>query len=256
MLNNNHFPLKLKSIKLSLLGLGLVCLLASLYPLYGQTTDNEIPQEEEEDDEKIFYSDLQSTAAKDSTTDSTADVEYGPWGCQFTLQPFSVTCGSEEIIPPPPDIIKEQVEILDFLRGRKQKLDTRELTIVDREKGLSALESRIEQKINEVARINQNIEKMRQEKAITDTETLRQLVSYYEKIPAENAAVFFNQMDQQTSTMILTRMKSRKAAALLANLSPEVAVSITEYVAKIAENREAYLSLPKYDDLPVNPGSN
>lgn len=201
--------------------------------------------------ENMTFSELASTVddpAKQTTDkNETADVQYTPWGCRFTLQPLDVKCGKEKIIPPAPDILKEQAELLDFLRNGKAKLDSRESEILAREKELSGLEKRVEQKINEISKINEEINQTRLQQATKETETLKQLVGYYEKIPPENAAIIFNQMDQQTATMILTRMSSRQAAAVLANLDPQVAIRITEYAASISKNREEYLNFSNYN---------
>ena len=207
----------------------------------GQTTST--PEVSDEND--IFFSELTSP---DSPDDKPAEVSYGPWGCHFTLRPLDLWCGAEEIVPPPPDILREQAEILDFLRGRKERLDAREKEMVEKAKELASLEQRIEQKINEVRLINDEIDQTYRQKAEQDAEALTQLVSYYEKMPPDNAALFFNTMDRQTAIMIITRMSARRAAAILAILEPEVAVELTESIAKITVNREQYSNLPQFSE--------
>ncbi len=183
-------------------------------------------------------------------TDATTAVSYGPWGCNFTLQPLDFNCGKPVIPPSKPDVLKEQEVILEFLRNKRDELNAKSLSINQKETEVAALEKRVESKIDELRELNNKIEKERLSEAELQTANLGKIVSYYEKIPAENAAPFFAAMNAQTAAMILTRMNPRRVAAILTELEPAKAASLTEDIAKIKSNREAYLNLT--NNLPNN----
>jgi len=186
-----------------------------------------------------------NTTAMNNTQDSTAEEPFVEgWQCKFNYKPLFFNCGKME--KPLPKVItpalKAEREILNYLSGKKAQLDARENSLIDKEKELASVEKRVERKLEDYKNALQAMEENRKKQQDAESASFKTLVSYYEKIPPENAAVFINQLDEQTATMLLTRMTPRKASSILGILDPAVAVKLTEKIAKIKENRDAYLS--------------
>lgn len=194
--------------------------------------------------------DASAGAFLNANRDATAApaVELGDenlgWQCKFNYKPWLFDCSKIEKPKPPvvTDSQKAEKEILDYLTLKKSELDFREETLRNREKELSGLEKRIELKLNEVNKWNTDVEQERKKKQQEDMTNLKSLVSYYEKMAPENAAAVFNQLDEQTAAKLLTSMNARKSSAIMALLDPRVSVRLTERIAAIRQNREAFMT--------------
>lgn len=131
-----------------------------------------------------------------------------------------------------------ELKILTALRAREEELKRKEQLHDQKAKELKNLSQRIEQKLDQMRSLAKKIEEERQRRQNLDERDITRMVDYYEKMAPENTAIFFNQMDRQTATHIIMRMKPRTASAVMQLLDPEVAVDITERVTRFKANRE------------------
>ncbi|WPZ34158.1 hypothetical protein T8K17_23360 [Thalassobaculum sp. OXR-137] len=130
---------------------------------------------------------------------------------------------------------KSQIELLQSLADRRQELEAREQTIVQREGLLAAAEHRIDQKIGELNGIKAEIEDLIRKYDKQEEEQLASLVKIYETMKAKDAAKIFDALDMDILLQVIERMKASKTAPVLAAMTPERAKEVT---ARIAERRK------------------
>lgn len=130
---------------------------------------------------------------------------------------------------------KSQIELLQSLADRRQELEERERTLVQREGLLAAAEHRIDQKIGELNGIKAEIEDLIRKYDEQEEEQLGSLVKIYETMKAKDAAKIFDALDMDILLQVIERMKASKTAPVLAAMTPERAKEVT---ARIAERRK------------------
>lgn len=130
---------------------------------------------------------------------------------------------------------KSQIELLQSLADRRQELEERERTLVQREGLLAAAEHRIDQKIGELNGIKAEIEDLIRKYDKQEEEQLASLVKIYETMKAKDAAKIFDALDMDILLQVIERMKASKTAPVLAAMTPERAKEVT---ARIAERRK------------------
>lgn len=130
---------------------------------------------------------------------------------------------------------KSQIELLQSLADRRQELEERERTLVQREGLLAAAEHRIDQKIGELNGIKTEIEDLIRKYDEQEEEQLSSLVKIYETMKAKDAAKIFDALDMEILLQVIERMKASKTAPVLAAMTPERAKEVT---ARIAERRK------------------
>lgn len=130
---------------------------------------------------------------------------------------------------------KSQIELLQSLADRRQELEERERTLVQREGLLAAAEHRIDQKIGELNGIKAEIEDLIRKYDEQEEEQLASLVKIYETMKAKDAAKIFDALDMDVLLQVIERMKASKTAPVLAEMTPERAKEVT---TRIAERRK------------------
>ncbi len=137
---------------------------------------------------------------------------------------FTFTCilvpadlsAQESIQPPTP----KQVE----LREREEALKREEERI-------AALKKDVEEKIREYAALLAKIEEALKKVGQVKDEQITNVVKAYEAMPPEDAADRISALDDGTALLILVKMKSKKAGAVLALIEPKKAAILTKSMA-------------------------
>ena len=101
-----------------------------------------------------------------------------------------------------------------------------------REKVLSATEQRVDENIAELKRLQASVEKLIGQFDEREEARIKSLVTIYEKMRPKDAARIFNELDMITSLSVLERMREGKAAAIIARMSAEKAMAVTNGLAK------------------------
>ncbi len=143
-------------------------------------------------------------------------VEPAPGG-GLPVDPFSLT--------------DSEIEVLQKLSARREALDRRTLELEQREVLLSAAEARIEERIQELKRLQANIEGMIEQRDEKQEAQLRSLVKIYESMKPKEAARIFEELDMAVLLEVIDRMKERKSAPILAKMNPDKAKEITVELA-------------------------
>ncbi len=130
------------------------------------------------------------------------------------------------------DISPVQIELLESLAARREELEARARELDMREKVLSATEQRVDENIAELKRLQASVEKLIGQIDEREEARIKSLVTIYEKMRPKDAARIFNDLDMTTSIAVLKRMREGKAAAIIARMSAEKAMAVTNDLAK------------------------
>ncbi len=130
------------------------------------------------------------------------------------------------------DVSPVQIELLESLAARREELEARARELDMREKVLSATEQRVDENIAELKRLQASVEKLIGQFDEREEARIKSLVTIYEKMRPKDAARIFNDLDMTTSIAVLKRMREGKAAAIIARMSAEKAMAVTNHLAK------------------------
>ncbi len=122
---------------------------------------------------------------------------------------------------------------LQELRERRVQLDGREEQLVTHETVLAAAEKRISARVAELTALQTRLEALEALRKQRDQANWEGLVHTYEAMPARQAAAILNDMDPAVLMPVLDRMNDRKAALVLAAMSPDRARAITAQLAQM-----------------------
>ncbi len=123
-----------------------------------------------------------------------------------------------------------QILLTELLR-RKEALDARENTILDKERALEIADEAIETRLT---KLQDAEESLRETLALADkaAETdLTQLTDVYQSMKPKDAAALFETMDPVFAAGFLSRMPPDAAAGVMAGLSAEAAYTISVVMA-------------------------
>lgn len=146
-------------------------------------------------------------------------------------------------VPPtedPLDFTDEEVEVLQQLAKRREELDLRARQLDEREAMVAAAEQRMEQKMAELRALQTTVEDLLAKRSEEEEATLQTLVLTYEKMKPKDAAQVFEEMDMDLLKDLVSRMKTSRAAPILALVSP-------------TKVKELTLELSQKDALPFAP---
>ena len=125
-----------------------------------------------------------------------------------------------------------QAELYKDLAARRKNLEAREKQLATREALLEAGEREVEQKLRELTAIRGEIEGLLQAQGEEEQARVKSLVTIYEGMKAKDAAGIFNTLDMDVLITIFTNMSERKSAAILAEMNPERARTVTILMAQ------------------------
>jgi flagellar motility protein MotE (MotC chaperone) len=127
---------------------------------------------------------------------------------------------------------KGEMEILQGLAERRQKLDARVRDIELRENLLSAAEKRIDERIAELKRIEASVSAIVKRQEDAQERDVRSLVKVYENMKPKDAARIFEDLNLPILLEVVERMREAKLAAVLALMDPARAQKITVQLAE------------------------
>ncbi len=120
-----------------------------------------------------------------------------------------------------------EIELLQKLVKRREKLERLEHRLDLRESMLLATERRIDSKITELTKIKKTIEQLLKTHDTQQEAKLRSLVKIYENMKPKQAARIFDRLDLGILLDVVERMRESKTAPIMANMTPARAKSVT-----------------------------
>lgn len=126
-----------------------------------------------------------------------------------------------------PQFSRAEVEMLQSLVERRETLELRGRELDIRENLLSAAEERIDDKIAQLKNIEATIEDLLKRHDDQEEQKLSSLVRIYENMKPKQAARIFEELDIDILIDVAERMNERKIAPILAQMTPETAMTLT-----------------------------
>ena len=127
----------------------------------------------------------------------------------------------------PASLTASEFELLQSLAERRNRIDQQESEVELRENLLQATERRIDEKIEELKRIEQTITSLVQTYDEQQENKLKSLVKIYETMKPKSAAAIFETLEMSILLDVVERMREPKLALILQSLSAERAKEIT-----------------------------
>ncbi len=174
----------------------------------------------------------QAATAEEKKTAAAAPASETP-GAVASASAGSTAAPGPAGVPPvdPFSLTDSEIELLQKLAARREELEKRGLELEQREVLLTAAESRIEERIQELKALQANIEGMIEQRDEKQEAQLRSLVKIYESMKPKEAARIFEELDMAVLLEVIDRMKERKSAPILAKMNPDKAKEVTVELA-------------------------
>ena len=155
-------------------------------------------------------------------------------GAEKAMSPEEAAIAAEDTAPvdDPFEYTDEEVDVLQQLAKRREELDLRARQLDEREALVQAAEQRMEQKMAELKALQAIVEDLLKARSEEEEAELKSLVKMYENMKPKDAAQVFEEMDMDVLLDVVERMNERKAAPILALVTPTRAKEITFELAQ------------------------
>lgn len=120
-----------------------------------------------------------------------------------------------------------ELEVLQKLASRRDELEARAKELQVREDMAAAAEARLNKKLAEMKQVQGTIEGLLRKYDEQEDAKMRGLVKIYESMKPKDAAKIFEELDMDILLDVVERMKEKKVADVLANVTPQKAKEIT-----------------------------
>ncbi len=126
---------------------------------------------------------------------------------------------------------QSEIQVLQQLAGRREAIEQRERELDQRLAVLSAAEAQIDTKIRKLREIQTTIEELMDRHDEQEKKKIDNLVKIYQSMKPKDAARIFEHMDMQILVQVISGMKERNSAAILAKMSADRANAVTAELA-------------------------
>ena len=130
---------------------------------------------------------------------------------------------------------QSEIEVLQQLSERREKLEQMQEEIDTREGLMSAAEKRIDSKIADLRQLEKTIKGLIKTHDEQQEAKIGSLVKIYEAMKPKDAARIFEQLQFDTILLVAERMKERKLAPVLAKMNANKAQEITVQLSKLRD---------------------
>ncbi|MCF4166573.1 hypothetical protein L2U69_13045 [Zavarzinia compransoris] len=139
----------------------------------------------------------------------------------------------------PDSLTPGEIDVLQNLSRRRAEIEARARELDSREALIAAAEARVDEKLAEIKAIEEQIGEAREARSAEEDARLTRLVNVYETMKPVDAATIFNTLDFPVLIEVMSRMKERKVAPVLAAMDPEVAKALTVALATRKDDPQA-----------------
>lgn len=124
--------------------------------------------------------------------------------------------------------IDMNIEMMKTLNKRREALDKREKTLEKREEMMHLIEKSVQNKLDEIKRIQGEIESIMVKKG--EEASLQYLANVYKTMVPKDAAAQIEKLDMDIAIKVFSKMKSKTSSAVLPFLNPELSKRLSEEV--------------------------
>jgi len=128
-----------------------------------------------------------------------------------------------------------EIDLLQSLSKRREEIERWAEEVKLKDNGLQATEVRLDQKLAELKSLRTQMEGLLVQYNEKENAKIKSLIKIYENMKPKDAARIFDELDMPTLLMVVDKMSERKAAPILANMSPVKAKDLT---VQLAEQRK------------------
>jgi flagellar motility protein MotE (MotC chaperone) len=167
-------------------------------------------------------------------------------------KPADTKAGAGMVIHPEQNGISSPAEraILERLGERRQELDARARELEIRENLLKSAEKRLDGRVNDLKGMESQANGGVQKKQESEAVQLKGLVTMYESMKAKDAAKIFDRLEMPILIAVVSQIKPRVMADIMALMQPEMAERLTVELASRATGiapKEPAADLPKIE---------
>jgi flagellar motility protein MotE (MotC chaperone) len=133
----------------------------------------------------------------------------------------------EEEKPKGPEYSQIEIDLLQSLGQRRQELEERARKLELREQMLKGAEAKVDGKLKELKTLKGELDVALAKYNENEEAKIASLVKIYETMKPKDAGNIFNEMEMEILLRVVDKMSEKKAAPILASMSPERARDIT-----------------------------
>lgn len=126
------------------------------------------------------------------------------------------------------NLTPSDIKVLESLFDYREKIKQKAREVVQKEDQLQIVESRIQQQLTELKRIQGEVTALLDTYDEQEEKKLLLMVKIYENMKPDQAAQIFNTLPEDRLLSLLKRMKESKSAAIMANMNPSQASHLTD----------------------------
>jgi len=164
-------------------------------------------------------------------------VAQSPEDAAIEANPLASRTAPEKQIEVKREFSQIEVDLLQSLSKRREEIEAYSDELGLREKVLEAAEKRVDQKLASLTELKTEIEVLLKTYEKKEDTEIRGLVKIYESMKPKEAARIFNELDMDILLQVIDRMSERKAAPVLASMTPTRAKDVTENLAELRRLR-------------------
>ena len=150
-----------------------------------------------------------------------------------------------------------QKALLEALQKRREMLDSRASDLELRENLLKAAERRLEERLEELKRVETSVADVDRKRADEEKARLKNLVTMYESMKVKEAARIFEKLDPAVLLDVASLMNPRRLSEIMGQMSPDGAQKLTVALARQEVGARptdlVARELPKIEGLPTPP---
>ncbi|MEM6490857.1 MAG: hypothetical protein AAF684_02985, partial [Pseudomonadota bacterium] len=126
-----------------------------------------------------------------------------------------------------PSLTQSEIDVLQALKARRDEIDALERQVLQREALLESAERRVEEKIADLGTQREEIQSLLRQADEEREAQIQSMVRVYEIMKPKAAAEIWNELELPVLLDVISRMKERRVAEILANVRPQRAEEIT-----------------------------
>ena len=132
-------------------------------------------------------------------------------------------------------LTQAEIDLLQQLAERREKLESRDKELGMRAGLLDAAEARINAKIEDLRRLQATIESLIKTYDGQQATKMQSLVKIYQNMKPKDAARIFEELDMETLLSVAELMNERKLAPIMAKMDPIKAKNMTVQLSRLRE---------------------
>jgi flagellar motility protein MotE (MotC chaperone) len=136
-----------------------------------------------------------------------------------------------------------EVQVLQALGARREALDAREAEISTSAQMLTVAERRLEERLARLKQLEDSVNALLGQLDEAQAARIGNLVDVYQRMRAKDAAAVFDQLDEQTLSLVASRMRQQNLAEVMGRMDPARARRLTQMLAELSRSTPDAASL-------------